>query len=102
MPIHLTVLFPRLSTANNGNNTRTSTWWHRDASYLRLKNIELGYVVNSNFIKRYHINALRLYVQGENIHTWDKVKFWDPEVTGRSGSRYPISSTWTFGLNLTF
>jgi len=101
-PYNQNVLFPRLSTANNGNNTRTSTWWHRDASYLRLKNIELGYVVNSNFIKRYHINALRLYVQGENIHTWDKVKFWDPEVTGRSGSRYPISSTWTFGLNLTF
>jgi len=101
-PYNQNVLFPRLSTVDNGNNTRGSTWWYRDASYLRLKNIELGYTVNSSWLKRYHLNALRLYVQGENIHTWDKIKFWDPEVTGRSGSRYPISSTWTFGFNVTF
>lgn len=101
-PYNQDVLFPRLSTANNGNNTRTSTWWYRDASYIRLKNIELGYTVKSDWVKKMHINAVRLYLQGENLHTWDKVKFWDPEVTARSGSRYPISSTWTFGLNATF
>ncbi len=101
-PYNQNVLFPRLSTANNGNNTRNSTWWYRDASYLRLKNIELGYTLKSEFVKKMHLNTVRLYVQGENLHTWDKVKFWDPEVTERSGSRYPISSTWTFGLNVTF
>lgn len=101
-PYNQNVLFPRLSTANNANNTRSSTWWYRDASYIRLKNVEFGYTLNKNWLKRYHINGMRVYVQGENLMTWDKVKFWDPEVTGRSGSRYPISSTWTFGLDITF
>jgi len=101
-PYNQDVLFPRLSTVNSGNNTRSSTWWYRDASYIRLKNIELGYALKQDFVKRMHLNAIRLYVQGENLYTWDKVKFWDPEITGRSGSRYPISSTWTFGLNVTF
>lgn len=101
-PYNQDVLFPRLSTINSGNNSRPSTWWYRDASYIRLKNVELGYALNQNWVKRMHLEAIKLYVQGENLYTWDKVKFWDPEITGRSGSRYPISSTWTFGLNVTF
>ncbi|WP_223857461.1 SusC/RagA family TonB-linked outer membrane protein [Sphingobacterium micropteri] len=101
-PYNQDVLFPRLRTANNGNNTRTSTWWYRDASYIRLKNIEFGYTFKSDWVERMHLSSIRLYAQGENLHTWDKVKFWDPEVTARSGARYPISSTWTFGLNVTF
>ena len=101
-PYNQNVLFPRLSTANNGNNTRASTWWYRDASYLRFKNFEFGYDVNPNWVKHLKLNGIRLYVQGENLHTWDKVKFWDPEETNRSGSRYPISSTWTFGMNVNF
>lgn len=101
-PYNQNVLFPRISSSNNSNNTRASTWWYRDASYLRLKNVEFGYSVNKNWLKRYHVNGMRVYVQGENLATWDKVKFWDPEITGRSGSRYPISATWTFGLDITF
>ncbi|MEJ5055270.1 SusC/RagA family TonB-linked outer membrane protein [Sphingobacterium sp. MYb382] len=101
-PYNQNVLFPRISSSNNSNNTRASSWWYRDASYLRLKNVEFGYSVNKNWLKRYHVNGMRVYVQGENLATWDKVKFWDPEITGRSGSRYPISATWTFGLDITF
>lgn len=101
-PYNQDVLFPRIRTTGNSNNTRTSTWWYRDASYIRLKNIELGYAFNPKALKKAKINGLRLYVQGENLHTWDKIKFWDPEVTDRSGARYPISATWTFGLDVTF
>lgn len=101
-PYNQDVLFPRISTANNGNNRRNSSWWYRDGAYLRLKNIEFGYTLQSDLVKRFHLGSVRLYVQGENLHTWDNVKYWDPEVTQRSGSRYPISSTWTFGLNVTF
>ena len=101
-PYNQDVLFPRLRTAGNGNNTRTSTWWYRDASYLRLKNIEIGYLFNPKILRKTQVKEVRLYVQGENLFTWDKVKFWDPEVTSRSGARYPISSTWTFGLDVTF
>ncbi|ADY52190.1 TonB-dependent receptor plug [Pseudopedobacter saltans DSM 12145] len=101
-PYNQDVLFPRIRTTGNSNNTRTSTWWYRDASYIRLKNIELGYAFNPKALKKAKINGLRLYVQGENLYTWDKIKFWDPEVTDRSGARYPISATWTFGLDVTF
>lgn len=101
-PYNQDVLFPRLRTTGNSNNTRASTWWYRDASYIRLKNIEIGYTFSPKLFKKASISGVRLYVQGENLHTWDKVKFWDPEVTNRSGARYPISSTWTFGLDVTF
>jgi TonB-linked SusC/RagA family outer membrane protein len=101
-PYNQDVLFPRLRTAGNSNNTRASTWWYRDASYLRLKNIELSYLFDSKLVKKMKLEGIRLYVQGENLCTWDKVKFWDPEVTNRSGARYPISSTWTLGLDVTF
>lgn len=101
-PYNQDVLFPRTSTTVNSNNTRGSTWWYRDASYIRLKNVELGYNFDPKLLKKLYINGVRLYVQGENLHTWDKIKFWDPEETDRSGARYPISSTWTFGLDVTF
>lgn len=101
-PYNQDVLFPRLRTAGNSNNTRSSTWWYRDASYLRLKNVEIGYLFNNRTLKKMNLAGIRLYAQGENLYTWDKVKFWDPEVTERSGARYPISSTWTFGIDITF
>ena len=101
-PYNQDVLFPRLRTSGNTNNTRASTWWYRDASYLRLKNVEFGYTFNTDLLKKIRVRNVRLYVQGENLYTWDKVKFWDPEVTNRSGARYPISSTWTAGLDITF
>jgi hypothetical protein len=67
-----------------------------------LKNIEIGYTFRQELLKKIKVNTIRLYVQGENLHTWDSVKFWDPEITGRSGARYPLSATWTFGLDVTF
>lgn len=46
---------------------------------------------------------LRLYVQATNLATWDKVKYWDPELSkANSGAKYPLSSTWTIGLEVTF
>ncbi|MDR0540845.1 MAG: TonB-dependent receptor [Dysgonamonadaceae bacterium] len=101
-PYNQDVLFPRLRTTGNSNNTRTSTWWYRNASYLRLKNVEFAYLFDSKVVKKMKLENIRLYIQGENLCTWDKVKFWDPEVTNRSGARYPISSTWTLGLDVTF
>lgn len=102
-PYNQDVLFPRLRTSGNGNNTRGSTWWYRDASFLRLKNVEFGYNIPTNIVKKIHLGNIRLYVQGENLHTWDKIKFWDPELRGaRSGAKYPLSSTWRFGLDVTF
>ena len=42
-------------------------------------------------------------IQGMNLAVWDKIKYWDPEIGGtNSGARYPLTGTWTFGLEMTF
>lgn len=100
-PYNQNVLYPRLHTSMNTNNTQASTWWYRDASFLRLKNVEFGYQFDKRMIQKIKMQNLRLYVQGTNLAVWDKIKMWDPEL-GNSGSKYPICGTWTVGLELTF
>lgn len=107
----LPVNFPRFSWAgpNNPNNTQASTFWIRDASYLRLKNIELGYNFPSGLLKRVGMSDLRLYVNGSNLYTWsDMLPGADPESTEfQTGSTlnnapYPVTSTVNFGINVKF
>jgi hypothetical protein len=102
-PYNQDVLFPRLSPLHNDYNLRESTWWYRDASFLRLKNLEFGYDFNKRLIQKLGMNNLRVYVQGTNVAVWDNVKYWDPELgNSNSGAKYPICGTWTVGLDVTF
>lgn len=101
-PYNQNVLYPRMHSTNFSYNLRPSTWWYRDASFLRLKNVEFGYQFNKQQLKSLRLQNLRLYAQGNNLITWDKVKCWDPESNERSGAKYPISSNWTVGLEVTF
>ncbi len=95
--------FPRLQLSNMGNYNTVSTFWYRDGSFLRFKNLELGYDFNKSFTKRAGISASRLYIRGYNLHVWDKVKMFDPELGNSAGGTvYPLSRTWTMGLELTF
>lgn len=99
--------YPRLETANmNNSNFQTSDYWTRDASFLRLKNIQLGYTLPRELTRKIRIDMIRIYVSGENLHTWNKFyKGWDPENeigTGDSPNYYPIASTYSFGLNINF
>lgn len=97
------VMFPRLHSDNFSNNTEGSTWWQRDASFLRLKNIELGYNFNKKMLKGLHIQSLRLYLQGNNLYVWDKIKMWDPEQGNAGGGlTYPLNRTFTLGFDVTF
>ena len=92
---------PRLSYGANSNNYKTSTWWQRDASYLRLKNIELGYTLPDRWAKKVCADTLRIYLQGVNLLTFSKFysQFWDPE-TGMDS--YPMQRVIFLGLNLSF
>ena len=90
-----------MHTNEYSNNTLNSTWWYRNGSFLRLKNVELGYQFDKKLVQRWKMQNLRVYVQGSNLAVWDHVKMWDPEI-GNSGARYPINATWTFGLDVTF
>lgn len=96
------VLFPRLSFGPNTNNYRSSTWWQRDASYLRLKTAELGYTIPKSLVQRARIKTLRLYVSGFNLLTWSKFSYWDPELGNGNGSAYPIQRNFNAGVNLNF
>ncbi len=94
--------YPRLSYGGNPNNYRPSTYWLRDGSYLRFKTLEVGYTLPANMLSRISVNALRVYVVGNNLHVWDKLKLWDPELASGNGMNYPPSRTITVGLNVSF
>jgi TonB-linked SusC/RagA family outer membrane protein len=100
-PDNANVLYPRLHSTDFANNSLSSTWWYRNASFLRLKNLEFGYQFNKKHIKKLLLEDLRIYVQGTNVALWDHVKMWDPELEN-SGARYPICGTWTVGLDIKF
>lgn len=100
-PNNMNVIYPRLHTNNYANNTLNSTWWYRDGSFLRLKNVEFGYQFDKKLIQRWKMQNLRIYVQGTNLAVWDKVKLWDPEIQN-SGARYPLTANWTVGLDVAF
>jgi TonB-linked SusC/RagA family outer membrane protein len=94
--------FPRL-TIGTDNNLRNSTWWMKDASYLRLKNIHLGYNIPGDWLKIIGVDHLKIYVSGENILTFDK--FWngfDVEAPVGSGSYYPQLKSFNVGLDIRF
>jgi TonB-linked SusC/RagA family outer membrane protein len=96
------VLYPRLRTGPYFHNTAGSTWWLRDASYIRLKNVEIGYSVDKSLLKKLGFTTGRVYVMGNNLYVWDKIKMWDPEIGNtNAGMNYPIPRTVTFGLELT-
>lgn len=84
-----------------------SNAWRKDASYLRFKNLEIGYTFDEKIIHKIGIDGLRFYLNMNNLYTWtDKyLKYFDPEVaTGNysAGWIYPISRTTSLGFNLTF
>jgi hypothetical protein len=96
--------FPRLAF-NNSNNQQNSSFWVKDAAYLRLKNVQLGYTLPKNLTSNIGISNLRLYLSTDNVFTVSKFwKYFDvesPVLTGY-GNFYPIMRTTTIGLDLRF
>lgn len=99
--------YPRLETLNMGHtNLQTSDYWVRNASFLRVKNVQIGYTLPQAISKKVGINNLRVYLSGQNLFSFNSFyKGWDPEneiATGDGPSYYPINSIYSFGLNLKF
>jgi len=90
----------RLSRTDPNDNIRKSDFWLEDTSYLRLKNITIGYT----FSKIKSIDRLRIYTTGQNVFTITDYSGLDPEVANRGidGGQYPVSRVFTLGLNLSF
>ena len=84
--------FPRLTAIGQTNNSTASTFWTRDASFLKLKNMEIGYTYK----------FMRFYLRGSNLLTFSKFDLWDPEQGGGSGLKYPTMRVFNLGFQMTF
>ncbi|RZM30408.1 MAG: TonB-dependent receptor [Pedobacter sp.] len=94
-------LWPRLSTGTIGNNAQTSTWFMRDGTFLRLKQLELGYTLPKHLQKKLHTSNFRVFLNGSNLLTFSKFKLWDVEMGG-NGLGYPIQKVFNIGVNVNF
>lgn len=93
-----TATYPRL-LLNDNRNTRSSDFWVQDMSFLKIRNIQLGYSLQSNVLSKLKASKIRFYATLENYFTFTKYKGLDPEV---SGMAYPNVKQAVFGMNLTF
>lgn len=95
--------FPRLTTNYSiHNNYEPSALWIKDASYLRLKNMEIGYLFKLPQFKAVGISSARLSLSAQNIFTWDNIKIVDPEGTADNGLNYPQLRIFNMGLCVKF
>lgn len=94
--------YPRLSLNKVENNQQASTYWQKDMSFMRLKNMEIGYTIPKKLTKKIGLSTVRVYAQGLNLLTFSEFKLWDPELDSSYGNVYPTMRTYTFGVNLNF
>ena len=93
---------PRVLVSPNNMNREFSSFWVRDASYMRLKNIEIAYNAPTGFFKQGFIKGLRVYVNANNVALWTKLDNWDPEYSDGRAWTYPQLRVWNTGFALTF
>lgn len=101
---------PRIANRSNTYYTNTSTtgspgwntYYLRSSDYIRLKNVEFGYNMSPRYLKTAGISNFRVYANGLNLITWDKMKIYDPESTSGNGQYYPQSRILNVGARVTF
>lgn len=101
-----TAKYPALHYGTHDNNKNgNSSLFLYDASYLRLKNVEIGYNISPQLLRKFHVQQARIYVQGLNLLTFDKLGDVDIDPETKSGdgaSWYPIQKVFNFGIDITF
>jgi TonB-linked SusC/RagA family outer membrane protein len=94
--------YPRLGIAtSSSNNYLGSSWWLKDASYIRLKQASVGYTIYSAGNKKTGLASLYVYGAGTNLLTFSKFKLWDVEL-GSAGATYPPARTIVIGIRAQF
>jgi hypothetical protein len=93
---------PRAIYGDPNQNARVSNRFIEDGSYLRIKNLTLGYTLPHPFIQRAHFSSIRIYASCINLATFTKYTGFDPEVgaNGVDYSVYPVTRTFSIGINL--
>ncbi len=101
---------PRMTTRRDNRNYRTSDMFIENGSFLRLKNLSVGYTLHENITNKIGIGRTRFYITGQNVFTFTNYSGLDPELGYTDGNRqinvdyaqYPQSRSWIFGANITF
>ncbi|WP_256002275.1 SusC/RagA family TonB-linked outer membrane protein [Pedobacter deserti] len=96
--------YPALKKSNNESNQRASSFWFRNTSYLRLRDLQIGYTLRGKWLSDAGISRVRLYANGFNLFSIDNLKDIgvDPETQLNTGLDYPSVRVYNVGLNLTF
>lgn len=101
-PENTNAKYPRLAPSSSyGHNDPASDFWHFDASYCRVKYIQIGYTFDQMSLKKIGISSIRVYLNAQNPFTFAKQDLVDPEGRGQKGS-YPLVKTYSAGLSLNF
>lgn len=97
------VQVPRLSPSASYNmNYEDSTWWLKDTSYLRLKNLQIAYSLPKKWMQAIHLGGASVFLQGVNLLTFSKFKLWDVEQSDGRGDVYPNTKSYSIGINFSF
>ena len=108
--------YPRANQAPYSNNSQASDFWIKDASFVKLRTVTLGYTIPNSVVRVLKIKAVRFYATGQNLLTFSKINWIDPEVAGSANpvngtglganpgaeTVFPLQKSWVFGLNATF
>ena len=99
-----TAEYPRFTYNTNSHNQATSRVWIKDASYVKLKNLTVGYnITNKKVLKAIGASKLTVQFTGYNLLTFDKLKVFDPEgELTRDNNTYPVMKIFSLGVNATF
>lgn len=92
-------IYPRLASQETQNNVQNSTVWYKNVSYLKMRYCELYYKLPNKWLQNAHIAGAKLFLQGENLLSFDNVGAMDAEVLS---TRYPILKSVNVGLSVTF
>ncbi len=90
--------FPRLTTQENKNNYRPSSFWYVNGNFLRLRSLDIAYNLPKLTIQNFKLRNAKIFLRGMNLFTLDHLKYTDPEVL----SGYPLMKSYNVGINLQF
>ncbi len=94
--------YPRITDRSDQYYSNNNTYWMRSTNYIRLKNMELGYNFPTQWIEKAGIGSARVFVSGQNLLTWSKIKVYDPESDNALGQYYPQARLINAGVMVSF
>lgn len=103
-PTNQDVFYPRLAVGSdaNANNAQVSSWWVKDVSFLRLKQLNIAYNLPQKWLSKCFLQSASIYLMGTNLLTFSNFKLWDPELNTSNGTAYPNVSSYSIGVKFSF